>query len=53
MNPPPIERLTFHERIQVPLAIDKVSFVGETIAFILVESRYIAEDAVLVGAGRL
>ncbi|MFQ5639035.1 MAG: molybdopterin cofactor-binding domain-containing protein [bacterium] len=44
--PPPIERLTFHQRTQVPLAKDKVRFVGEPIALVVAENRYIAEDAV-------
>ena len=43
--PPPIERLTFNERTQVPLAKDKVKFVGEPIALVVAESRYLAEDA--------
>ena len=46
--PPPstIERKTFHERTQVPLAKDKVRFVGEPIVMVVAESRYVAEDAV-------
>ncbi|NIR50913.1 xanthine dehydrogenase family protein molybdopterin-binding subunit [candidate division KSB1 bacterium] len=44
--PPPIERLTFNQRTQVPLAKDKVKFVGEPIAIVVAESRYIAEDGV-------
>ncbi|MBV7339061.1 xanthine dehydrogenase family protein molybdopterin-binding subunit [Chloroflexi bacterium TSY] len=44
--PPNIERLTFHQRTQVPLAKEKVRHVGEPIAIVLAESRYIAEDAV-------
>jgi carbon-monoxide dehydrogenase large subunit len=44
--PPPIERLTFNERTQVPLAKDKVRHIGEPIAAVVAESRYIAEDAV-------
>ncbi len=43
--PPPIKDLTFHERTQVPLAKDKVRHVGEAIAVVVAESRYIAEDA--------
>jgi carbon-monoxide dehydrogenase large subunit len=43
--PPPIERITFHERTQVPLAKDKVRHAGEPIAVVVAESRYIAEDA--------
>ncbi len=43
--PPPIERCVFNERTQVPLAKDKVKFVGEPVVMIVAESRYIAEDA--------
>ncbi|RMF67350.1 MAG: xanthine dehydrogenase family protein molybdopterin-binding subunit [Calditrichaeota bacterium] len=43
--PPPIERLTFNQRTQVPLAKDKVRHVGEPIAVVVAESRYVAEDA--------
>ena len=43
--PPPIKDLIFHERTQVPLAKDKVRHVGEAIAVIVAESRYVAEDA--------
>jgi len=44
--PPPVKKLlAFNERIQVPLAKDKVRFVGEPIALVVAESRYIAEDA--------
>ncbi len=45
VSPPPIERLTFNERCQVPLAKDKVRHAGEAIVLILAESRYLAEDA--------
>lgn len=46
VSPPPnIERLTFHKRTQVPLAKEKVRHVGEPIALVIAESRYIAEDA--------
>jgi aerobic carbon-monoxide dehydrogenase large subunit len=44
--PPPIPNLVFHACTQVPLARDKVRHVGEAIAMIVAESRYIAEDAV-------
>ncbi|MCB9105708.1 MAG: xanthine dehydrogenase family protein molybdopterin-binding subunit [Anaerolineales bacterium] len=44
--PPTIEGLIFHQRTQVPLAKDKVRFVGEPIVMVVAESRYIAEDAV-------
>jgi carbon-monoxide dehydrogenase large subunit len=44
--PPTIEDITFHSRTQVPLAKDKVRHVGEAIAIVIAENRYIAEDAV-------
>ncbi|MFQ5568322.1 MAG: molybdopterin cofactor-binding domain-containing protein [Rhodothermales bacterium] len=43
--PPPIERLTFHTRTQRPLVMDKVRHVGEALAVVVAESRYLAEDA--------
>ncbi|MEJ2084462.1 MAG: xanthine dehydrogenase family protein molybdopterin-binding subunit [Acidobacteriota bacterium] len=43
--PPPIERCEFHERTQVTLARDKVRHIGESIAMVVAESRYEAEDA--------
>ena len=43
--PPPIDRLTFNQRTQVPLAKDKVRHVGEPLALVIAESRYLAEDA--------
>ncbi len=43
--PPPIEGVVFHERTQVPLAKDKVRYVGEPVVMIVAESRYLAEDA--------
>lgn len=43
--PPPIAGKVFHERTQVPLAKEKVRHVGEPIAVVVAESRYIAEDA--------
>jgi carbon-monoxide dehydrogenase large subunit len=43
--PPPIAGLIFHQRTQMPLAKDKVRHVGEPIAIVIAESRYIAEDA--------
>jgi carbon-monoxide dehydrogenase large subunit len=46
VSPPPIPGLTFNARTQVPLARDKVRHVGEPIAVVVAESRYIAEDAV-------
>ncbi len=43
--PPPIEGLVFHAATQVPLAKGKVRYVGEPIAVVIADSRYIAEDA--------
>ncbi|MXZ21033.1 MAG: xanthine dehydrogenase family protein molybdopterin-binding subunit [Caldilineaceae bacterium SB0665_bin_25] len=43
--PPPVEKLEFHERTQVPLAKDKVRHAGEAVAMVVAESRYTAEDA--------
>jgi carbon-monoxide dehydrogenase large subunit len=35
-----------HPRTQRPLAIDRVRYVGELVAFVVAEHRYVAEDAV-------
>lgn len=43
--PPPIRGAVFHQRTQVPLAKGKVRHVGEPVALVIAESRYIAEDA--------
>jgi carbon-monoxide dehydrogenase large subunit len=43
--PPPIAGITFNQRTQVPLAKDKVRHVGEPVAMVIAQSRYIAEDA--------
>lgn len=43
--PPPIDGIVFHERTQVPLARGKVRHVGEIVAMVVADSRYIAEDA--------
>jgi carbon-monoxide dehydrogenase large subunit len=43
--PPPIPRTTFNQRTQVPLAKDKIRHVGEPLAIVIAECRYIAEDA--------
>jgi aerobic carbon-monoxide dehydrogenase large subunit len=43
--PPPIPGLVFNEVTQVPLARGKVRHVGEPIAMVVAESRYVAEDA--------
>ena len=44
--PPPIAGLVFHPCTHRPLVQDKVRYVGEPIAMVVAESRYIAEDAV-------
>ncbi|RMF89639.1 MAG: xanthine dehydrogenase family protein molybdopterin-binding subunit [Nitrospinota bacterium] len=45
--PPPVQRMPiFHKRTQVPLARDKVRYVGEPVVLVVAENRYIAEDAV-------
>lgn len=43
--PPPIPGLVFHSATLPPLAKDKVRHVGEPIAIVVAESRYVAEDA--------
>ncbi|MGH2537967.1 MAG: molybdopterin cofactor-binding domain-containing protein, partial [Candidatus Promineifilaceae bacterium] len=43
--PPPVAGALFNERTQPPLAKDKVRFVGEPVAMVVAESRYLAEDA--------
>jgi carbon-monoxide dehydrogenase large subunit len=43
--PPPIDGIVFNQRTQVPLAKDKVRHVGEPLAIVIAESRYLAEDA--------
>ena len=43
--PPPIAGIVFNPRTQVPLARDKVRYVGEPLVVVVAESRYIAEDA--------
>ncbi len=47
VSPPPVAGCIFNERTQVPLAKDKVRFVGEPIAVVIAESRYLAEDALI------
>ena len=44
--PPPIPNLVFHTCTQLPLARDKVRHVGEPIAMIVADNRYVAEDAI-------
>jgi len=43
--PPPVAGIVFNQRTQVPLAKDKIHHVGEPLAIVVAESRYIAEDA--------
>ncbi|MDE0429994.1 MAG: xanthine dehydrogenase family protein molybdopterin-binding subunit [Caldilineaceae bacterium] len=43
--PPPVEKLEFHQRTQVPLAKEKVRHAGEAVVMVVGESRYVAEDA--------
>jgi len=45
-SPPTAKDVIFHSRRQVPLVRDKVRHMGEAIAVVIAESRYIAEDAV-------
>jgi carbon-monoxide dehydrogenase large subunit len=44
--PPPIPDLIFHPCTHRPLATAKVRYVGEPLAMIVAENRYVAEDAV-------
>lgn len=43
--PPPAEHVIFNQRTGGQLARDKVRHVGEAIAMVVAESRYLAEDA--------
>lgn len=45
--PPPskVEGVVFHARTQLPLIKDKVRHIGDPIAVVIAENRYIAEDA--------
>jgi carbon-monoxide dehydrogenase large subunit len=43
--PPPVAGSLFNQRTQVPLAKDKARHVGEPIALVIAQTRYIAEDA--------
>jgi CO/xanthine dehydrogenase Mo-binding subunit len=45
VSPPPIEDIVFNARTQPNLAVDKARHVGEPIAVVVAESRYVAEDA--------
>jgi aerobic carbon-monoxide dehydrogenase large subunit len=44
--PPTLKDIIYNSRPHVPLVKDKVRHVGEPIALVIAESRYIAEDAV-------
>jgi carbon-monoxide dehydrogenase large subunit len=46
VSPPPITNLVFNACTQLPLAKDKVRYVGEPIAMVVADSRYVAEDAI-------
>lgn len=43
--PPPVEGLAYHCAGYLPLARDRVRYVGEPIAVVVATSRYLAEDA--------
>jgi len=43
--PPPVEGIVFNERTQPILVMDTVRHLGEPIAAVVAESRYLAEDA--------
>lgn len=43
--PATVEDVVFNSRTQVPLVKDKIRHVGEPLAVVVAESRYIAEDA--------
>ncbi len=45
VDPPPIKDIVFNKRTQPILAKDKARHVGEPIAAVVAESRYVAEDA--------
>src|SRR4030095_11201758 len=44
--PAPGEGIVFNQRTQVPRAKNKIRHLGETVAIVVAESRYLAEDAV-------
>lgn len=44
--PPPVPGMVFNQRCQVPLVRETARHVGEPVAMVVAESRYIAEDAV-------
>ncbi len=43
--PPTLEDIVFNPRPQIPLAKDMVRHIGDPVAVVIAESRYIAEDA--------
>jgi len=45
--PPPskVEGIVFHARTQIPMVKDKARHIGDPLAVVIAESRYIAEDA--------
>lgn len=45
VQPPPVEGRTFNERMHPILATGKVRHMGEPVAVVVAESRYLAEDA--------
>jgi carbon-monoxide dehydrogenase large subunit len=45
VSPPPIKDIVFNARTQVPLAKEAVHHLGEVVAMVVAENRYIAEDA--------
>ncbi len=45
VSPPPVEGIVFNERTQPILVMDTVRHLGEPIAAVVAESRYLAEDA--------
>ena len=45
VSPPPTQHIEFNKRTAGQLARDKVRYVGEPIAMVVAESRYLAEDA--------
>ncbi len=43
--PPPTQHIVFNQRTAGQLAKDKVRYVGEPVAMVIAENRYLAEDA--------
>lgn len=43
--PPPLAGAVFHQRTSHQLARDRLRFIGEPVAMVVAESRYLAEDA--------